>query len=112
MGLIDVYKRQMLGRAKALLSLMFLQSVVLIALIPLTQGYAGAIGIYVALGLYSLIQPALLATVSTVIMDKASVTTSKSTFFSLQLTIVVFMGFVYSALGIQMCIRDRYRWTC
>lgn len=92
----------MLGRAKALLSLMFLQSVVLIALIPLTQGYAGAIGIYVALGLYSLIQPALLATVSTVIMDKASVTTSKSTFFSLQLTIVVFMGFVYSALGIRI----------
>ncbi|WP_432785974.1 hypothetical protein AAEX37_00087 [Oligella sp. MSHR50489EDL] len=91
-----------LGRSKALAVLMFLQAVVLFAMVPLTHGYSELIGIYIAIGLYSLIQPGLLAAGSTVIMDKASVTSSKSTFFSLQMSVVVLLGFVYSAISLRL----------
>ncbi|SUA54765.1 muropeptide transporter [Oligella ureolytica] len=91
-----------LGRSKALALLMFLQSVVLFALLPMTRGYADIFGIYIAIGMYSLIQPGLLAAGSTVIMDKASITSSKSTFFSLQISVVVLLGFFYSALALRL----------
>lgn len=88
-----------LGRIKTVQLLMLLQALSLLALPTLAKGGAGTGAVYLAIGLYSIVNPALLAAVSTLIMDKAALMKAKSTFFSLQLSLLVVMGFIYSAIA-------------
>ncbi|MDO5679604.1 MAG: MFS transporter [Pelistega sp.] len=90
------------GRNRTVQLLITLQALALIFLLPLTTGSASVADVYIAIGLYSLINPALLAAISTVIMDKASTMRAKATFFSLQLSFVVVMGFVYSVIALTL----------
>ena len=64
--------------------------------------------VYGVIGLYSLIQPALLASISTLIMDKAAPMQAKATFFSLQLSVIVVMGFIYAALAMYFASQYGY----
>lgn len=88
-----------IGRIRTVQLLITLQAFTLLALPTLAQGIAGTLTVYFAVGLYSIVHPALLASITTLIMDKAAVMKAKSTFFSLQLSVVVVMGFVYSAIA-------------
>lgn len=90
---------QRLGRMKTLRCLLALQTLPLLGLLMLAEHAQETSAVYGVMGLYSLIQPALLASISTLIMDKAAAMQAKATFFSLQLSVVVIMGFVYAALA-------------
>lgn len=68
--------------------------------IPLTLGYTTKPLVYLAIFGYFLANPGLMAALSTLIMDRASTMPAKATFFSLQLSLIVFMGFAYSAIGL------------
>ncbi|MHA3081428.1 MFS transporter [Acinetobacter sp. ANC 5502] len=89
-----------LRRKAALISLTLLQSVALLLFIPLTLGYTDKPLVYLAIFGYFLANPGLMAALSTLIMDRASTMPAKATFFSLQLSLIVFMGFSYSAIGL------------
>lgn len=89
-----------LRRKAALISLTLLQGVALLLFIPLTLGYTTKPLVYLAIFGYFLANPGLMAALSTLIMDRASTMPAKATFFSLQLSLIVFMGFAYSAIGL------------
>lgn len=89
-----------LRRKAALISLTLLQGVALLLFIPLTLGYTTKPLVYLAIFGYFLSNPGLMSALSTLIMDQASTMPAKATFFSLQLSLIVFMGFAYSAIGL------------
>ncbi|MFT4020491.1 MAG: MFS transporter [Acinetobacter sp.] len=89
-----------LRRKVALISLTLLQGVALLLFIPLTLGYTSKPLVYLAIFGYFIANPGLMAALSTLIMDRASTMPAKATFFSLQLSLIVFMGFAYSAIGL------------
>ncbi|MDQ1210067.1 PAT family beta-lactamase induction signal transducer AmpG [Acinetobacter baylyi] len=91
-----------LQRKKALITLTVMQGLTLLLFIPLTLGYTSKPIVYLAIFGYFIANPGLIATLSTLIMDRAASMPAKATFFSLQLSLVVFMGFVYSALGLTL----------
>lgn len=88
-----------LGRMTALFFLTIAQAVVLLWFLPLGFGHTSKLMVYSAIGAYFLVNPALMATIATIIMDKASSQSAKATFFTLQLGTVAFMGFVYAGLA-------------
>lgn len=88
-----------LGRMTALFFLTIAQAVVLLWFLPLGFGHTSKPMVYSAIGAYFLVNPALMATIATIIMDKASSQSAKATFFTLQLGTVAFMGFVYAGLA-------------
>ncbi|POY47027.1 hypothetical protein C3364_04090 [Avibacterium paragallinarum] len=81
--------------------MLILQTLPLLCLLMLTQQKIEILTAYGVIGLYSLIQPALLASISTVIMDKAAPMQAKATFFSLQLSVIVIMGFIYATMAMS-----------
>lgn len=89
-----------LRRKAALISLTLLQGMALLLFIPLTLDYTTKPLVYLAIFGYFLANPGLMAALSTLIMDRASTMPAKATFFSLQLSLIVFMGFAYSAIGL------------
>lgn len=91
-----------LQRKKALITLTVMQGLTLLLFVPLTLGYTSKLMVYLAIFGYFIANPGLIATISTLIMDRAANMPAKATFFSLQLSLVVFMGFVYSALGLTL----------
>lgn len=91
-----------LGKYKALLSLSIAQALTLLLCIPLSQGNSTKIMVYTAIMAYFLINPALMATIATHIMDRASTQTAKATFFTLQIGLVSFMGFVYAGIAMAL----------
>ena len=91
-----------LRRKSALISLTLLQGVTLLFFLPLTLGYTSKPLVYLAIFGYFIANPGLMATLSTLIMDRASLMPAKATFFSLQLSLIVFMGFAYSAIGLAL----------
>lgn len=91
-----------LRRKNALIFLTILQGVTLLLFIPLTLGYTSKPLVYLAIFGYFIANPGLMATLSTLIMDRASTMPAKATFFSLQLSLIVFMGFAYSAIGLAL----------
>ncbi|WP_288383564.1 MFS transporter [uncultured Acinetobacter sp.] len=91
-----------LQRKKALITLTVMQGLTLLLFVPLTLGYTSKLIVYLAIFGYFIANPGLIATISTLIMDRAANMPAKATFFSLQLSLVVFMGFVYSALGLTL----------
>lgn len=95
-------------RKKALISLTILQGLTLLLFIPLTLGYTTKPLVYLAIFGYFIANPAVMATLSTMIMDRAASMPAKATFFSLQLSLVVFMGFAYSAMGLALAQRMGY----
>ncbi|RZN58754.1 MFS transporter [Avibacterium paragallinarum] len=97
--IIPLIKR--FGRIKTLQYLLILQTLPLLCLLMLTQQKIEILTAYGVIGLYSLIQPALLASISTVIMDKAAPMQAKATFFSLQLSVIVIMGFIYATMAMS-----------
>jgi len=97
-----------LQRKKALIILTLVQGLALLLFIPLTLGYATKPLVYLAIFGYFLANPGLMATLSTLIMDRASEMPAKATFFSLQLSLIVFMGFAYSSLGLTLAQHFSY----
>ena len=97
-----------LQRNKALITLTIIQGLTLLLFIPLTLGYTSKPLVYLAIFGYFIANPGVMATLSTMIMDRASSMPAKATFFSLQLSLVVFMGFAYSALGLALAQRIGY----
>lgn len=91
-----------LRRKSALISLTLLQGATLLFFLPLTLGYTSKPMVYLAIFGYFIANPGLMATLSTLIMDRASLMPAKATFFSLQLSLIVFMGFAYSAIGLAL----------
>ncbi len=98
-----------LGRSKALLTITCLQACGLLFLVPVTLGYTDKVTVYMAITAYYLAFPAILVTLATLIMDKASVTENKATLFTLQFSLVSLMGFLYSALS--MALADRWGYS-
>lgn len=90
-----------LGRHSTLTLLTIAQSLTLITFLPLAFGNTSKLMVYIAIGTYFLVNPALMATLATIIMDKASQQSAKATFFTLQLGLVAFMGFVYAGLAMM-----------
>lgn len=91
-----------LQRRAALITLTLLQGFTLLLFIPLTLGYTSKPMVYLAIFGYFIANPGLMATLSTLIMDRAATMPAKATFFSLQLSLIVFMGFAYSAIGLTL----------
>lgn len=90
------------GRHNALALFTLGQAAVLLLLIPLATGDASQPVVYMAVVGFFLFNPALLASLSTIIMDYAAQTQAKATFFTLQLSLVVVMGFIYSAISMML----------
>ncbi|AWT49161.1 MFS transporter [Psychrobacter sp. YP14] len=88
-----------MGRVRTLLFLTAAQALVLALFLPLSYGYTNKLMVYGAVTAYFLVNPALMATVATIAMDKASIKTAKATFFTLQLGTFSFMGFVCAAVA-------------
>jgi PAT family beta-lactamase induction signal transducer AmpG len=95
-------------RKKALIIFTVLQAFALLLFIPLTLGYTSKPWVYTAIFGYFIANPGLLATLSTLIMDRASAMPAKATFFSLQLSLIVFMGFAFSSLGLTLAQHFSY----
>jgi len=91
-----------LKRKAALITFTLLQGGTLLLFIPLTLGYTSKALVYLAIFGYFIANPGLMATLSTLIMDRASTMPARATFFSLQLSLIVFMGFAYSAMGLML----------
>ncbi|EPF75609.1 MFS transporter [Acinetobacter rudis] len=91
-----------LQRKKALIGFTLMQAFTLLLFIPLTLGYTSKPLVYLAIFGYFIANPGLMATLSTLIMDRAATMPAKATFFSLQLSLIVFMGFSYSAIGLSL----------
>jgi len=87
------------GRKNALLCLTLAQAVGLLCMCPLALGDTGTFSAYLAITAFFLVNPALMATLSTLNMDRAARMQAKATFFTLQLSLIAFMGFSYAALG-------------
>lgn len=88
-----------LGRKRALLVLTLAQAVGMLLMLPVALGLTDKLHAYLAIAGYFAVNPALLAVLATLIMDRAAQAEAKATFFTLQISLVVFMGFAYSALG-------------
>ncbi|GAA5011642.1 MFS transporter [Acinetobacter puyangensis] len=99
------------GRKSALIGFTLLQGVALLSFIPLTLGYTSKPLVYFAIFAYFIANPGLMATLSTMIMDRAAMMPAKATFFSLQLSLIVFMGFAYSAAGLMLAQHIGYMWV-
>ena len=95
--LINKYQRK-----KALILFTIFQGLALLLFIPLTLGYVSKPFVYLAIFGYFIANPGLMATLSTLIMDRAATMPAKATFFSLQLSFIVFMGFAYSSMGLTL----------
>ncbi|WP_269914330.1 MFS transporter [Acinetobacter sp. HY1485] len=91
-----------LKRKVALLTLTLLQAAALLLFVPLTLGYTSKPLVYIAIFAYFVANPGLMSALSTLIMDRAASMPAKATFFSLQFSLIVFMGFAYSALGLTL----------
>lgn len=91
-----------LRRKFALLTLTLLQGAALLLFVPITLGYTQKWIVYTAIFAYFIANPGLMSALSTLIMDRASLMPAKATFFSLQFSLVVFMGFAYSAIGLAL----------
>lgn len=89
------------GRFGAVHCLMFFQVLALVALL-FAYHIPEKINVFLAIGIYSLVQPALLAAISTIMMDKVERLDAKSTFFSLQQSIGVVVGFAYASIAITL----------
>ncbi|WP_230655809.1 MFS transporter [Psychrobacter sp. I-STPA10] len=105
-GIISAISASMIisryGRQTALIALTGAQAVALIMLLPLALGDTRMVFVYGAVIAYFAINPALLATLSTLMMDKASQTDAKATFFTLQISCISVMGFIYAGLGLVL----------
>lgn len=98
-----------LGRFRALTSVIFIQAVALLLLIPVTQGQTGSLMVYSYITLHFIGFPALLVISSTIMMDKATATHQKATFFTLQFSVASFLGLTYS--GISMALANQYGYS-
>ena len=96
------------SRKTALLMLTLLQAASLLLFLPLTQGYISKPLVYLAIFGYFICNPGLMATLSTINMDRAALMSAKATFFTLQSSVIVFMGFAYSALGMTLAQHFSY----
>ena len=90
------------GRIKALVSLTLFTGLSLLMLLPIALGDATKVIVYLAVGAYFLCFPALLVTLSTMAMDRAAVTDRKATLYTLQLSFVMLVGFIYSSLALTL----------
>lgn len=87
------------GRIQTLIALTLIQALSMLPLLFVTHGYTSKTVVYMAITAYFLVNPALLATMATLIMDKASEQMAKATFFTFQFSLFSFMGFVYAGLA-------------
>ncbi|WP_445115538.1 MFS transporter [Acinetobacter sp. WZC-1] len=94
------YMMNRLGRKNTLVFLTFAQAASLMLLLPVSVGYTSTLFVYIAILGYNAISPALLATLATMAMDRTAYSTSKATVFTLQTSLMVFIGFIYSALSL------------
>ncbi len=90
------------GKNNSLVYLTFAQALALLALLPLGFGYTDKAVVYSVIAIYFLLTPALMTTIATHIMHKASQESAKATFFTLQLGLLSFIGFAYA--GIAMAV--------
>lgn len=91
-----------LGRVNALVSVLFIQVLALLLIVPITLGHTGKVMVYAALTLHFIGFPALLVTSSTIMMDKAAITFHKATFFALQFSVATLFGFLYSSISMTL----------
>lgn len=91
-----------IGRVKALVSVTVIQAMALACMIPLTLGYTDKIMVYTAITVHFISFPALLVITATMIMDRASNTAHKATFFALQFSYASLLGFAYSAISMTL----------
>lgn len=90
------------NRKWALIVLTLLQGAATLLFIPLTLGYTNKWMVYIAIFAYFAVNPGLLSALSTLIMDRASLMPAKATIFSLQFSLIVFMGYVHSSVGLAL----------
>ncbi|WP_417553606.1 MFS transporter [Marinomonas fungiae] len=95
-----------LGRLKALTSIIFIQAIALLLLIPVTQGQTGSLMVYSYITAHFIGFPALLVISSTIMMDKAADTHHKATFFTLQFSVASLLGLAYSS--VSMTLANQY----
>ncbi|MFB2579391.1 MFS transporter [Acinetobacter sp. c2-A9] len=91
-----------LGRKNTLLILTFLQTLSIAGLIPLALGYTSQLAVYLAMTIYFLINPALIAVLATLMMDRAVSHPTKATMFILQISVIMVVGFVYAGIGLSL----------
>ena len=90
------------GRVNALISVLFIQVLALLFMVPITLGVTEKIMVYAAITVHFISFPALLVISSTMIMDKAAHTPHKATFFTLQFSFASLLGFMYSSLSMTL----------
>jgi MFS family permease len=90
------------GRVNALVSVVMIQAIALMLMIPLTLGYTEKLMVYVAITVHFISFPALLVASSTIMMDKAALTQRRATFFTIQFSFSALLGFVYSAISMTL----------
>lgn len=86
------------GRTRTLTRLTYLMLAALVSMLPMVYGNTSNVSVYVAITLYFCAFPALLATFGTLMMDHASGSDHKATYFTLQFSVLSFMGFVYAGI--------------
>lgn len=91
-----------IGRRKALITVVLIQALALLLMVPLTLGYTDKIFVYSAVTVHFISFPALLVVSATLMMDKAAVSKHKATFFTLQFSFASLLGFGYSALSMTI----------
>ncbi|MDB4837195.1 MFS transporter [Marinomonas sp.] len=90
------------GRTNALITVLVIQSIALLLIIPVSLGYTDKLMVYSAITVHFISFPALLVVTATIIMDKAADTYHKATFFTLQFSFASVLGFTYSAVSLAL----------
>lgn len=91
-----------LGRFNALLTVIAIQALALLLMIPMTLGHADKLMVYIAITTHFIAFPAMLVVSATIIMDKAAQTAHKATFFALQFSLASTLGFMYSGFSMTL----------
>lgn len=99
-----------LKRYTAIALALIFQGISLLFMLPLTLGYTNMLFVYMFVGLYYFSFPAVLTSVSTVMMDKSSNSATPSTDYTIQNSIFVLFSYIFSAisLGISEYIPHTY----
>lgn len=86
------------GRKRTLIRLTYMLLLALLSMLPLAYGDTSTMWVYIAVTAYFAVFPALLATFGTLMMDYASGSDHKATYFTLQFSVLSLMGFVYAGI--------------
>ncbi len=90
---------QRLGRIQTLYYLTFGLVIATVFILFIAMGNTSVSFIYLSVSVYFTFFPALLVTLGTMMMDNASKTQHRATFFTLQFSIIMIMGFGYSGIA-------------